>query len=114
MSKTCAWCHKPTDMFDVFAADIPILEWLEEKIIDYCKKNNIDKELLWGDRSDWDKLEIDENIEAELLIYDELIETVSRKTICKECLNEDDKLWKKYYYTEEFDDEFEFDINDLK
>jgi|TARA_B110000503_G_scaffold134557_1_gene213768 hypothetical protein len=113
MSKTCAWCHKPTEIFDVFAPDIPILDWMEEKIIDYCKKNNINKELLWGDKSNWENLELDEEIEAELLVYDELIETISRKTICEECLKEDDKLWRKYYNVDDFDEEFEFDINDL-
>ena len=115
MSKTCAWCYKPTEMFEVFAADIPILEWMEEKITIYCKKNNINRDLLWGEGSDWEDLEIDESMEAELMVYDDFIETVSRKTICNECLKEDDKLWKKYYGTkEDYDDPFEFDINNLK
>ncbi len=60
-------------------------------------------------------LQIPEYLEAELSVYDELIETVSRKTICSECLKEDDRLWKKYYSKEEdFDVLFEFDVDDLK
>ena len=39
--KTCAWCHKPTSMPEVFAADTPLLEWFEEKIDAYCKSKNI-------------------------------------------------------------------------
>ena len=115
MSKTCAWCHKPTNMVEIFAPDIPILEWMEEKIIAYCKKNDIDREKLWGYDSDWNDLIIDESMEAQLEVYDELIETVSRKTICQECLKEDDILWKKYYHREgDFDVLFEFDADDLK
>lgn len=114
-AKTCAWCHKPTDMVAIFAPDIPILEWMEEKIIDYCEKHNVDREKLWGYDSDWDNLQIPEYLEAELSVYDKLIETVSRKIICSECLKEDDKLWKKYYSKEEdFDVLFEFDVDDLK
>ena len=44
--KTCAWCHKPTDMVAIFAPDIPILEWMEEKITDYCNEHNINREEL--------------------------------------------------------------------
>ena len=113
-SKTCAWCHKPTDMVKIFAADTPILEWMEDKITSYCKKHNIEREKLWGYNSNWDDLQLPEVLEAELAVYDELIETVSRKRICKECLIEDDKLWKKYYSNEgDYDVIFEFDVNDL-
>ena len=115
MSKTCAWCHKPTNMVEIFAPDIPILEWMEEKIIVYCKKNDIDREKLWGYDSDWNDLVIDESMEAQLEVYDELIETVSRKIICQECLKEDDVLWKKYYHRkDDFDVDYEFNIDDLK
>ena len=40
--KTCAWCHKPTSMPEVFAAETPLLEWFEEKINKYCEDNDID------------------------------------------------------------------------
>jgi len=29
--KTCGWCHKPTNLPEVFAAETPILEWFERK-----------------------------------------------------------------------------------
>lgn len=117
MTNTCAWCHKPTILPEVFAADVPILDWMEERITNYCIENNIDREALWGEDSDWGEMDIDENFEMELIAYDELIATVSRKTVCQECLQEDDKLWKKYYMTPDLDDEdddFEFEIDDLK
>jgi hypothetical protein len=102
-------------MVAIFAPDIPILEWMEEKIIVYCKKNDIDREKLWGYDSDWNDLVIDESMEAQLEVYDELIETVSRKIICQECLKEDDVLWKKYYHRkDDFDVDYEFNIDDLK
>ena len=115
MGKTCAWCHKPTSLPKIFAADVPILDWMEEKINMFCNKNGIDRNILWSEESDWGKLDLDEKTEAELLVYDKLIETVSRKTICQECLKEDDILWKKYYHTSEsFDTDYEFNIDDLK
>ena len=38
---TCAWCHKPTNLPEVFAAETPILEWFEKKIEAFCDKNNV-------------------------------------------------------------------------
>ena len=76
----CAWCHKKTDLPAVFAADGPILEWMEKRIDDYCDKHNISREQLWGGESDWNKIKIDEKMEAELLAYDELVASVSKKT----------------------------------
>jgi hypothetical protein len=117
MGKTCAWCYKPTSLPEIFAADVPILDWMEERITKYCDDNEIDRDALWGEDSDWDELNLDENFEMELIAYDELIATVSRKTVCQECLQEYDKLWKKYYMTSDLDDEdddFELEIDDLK
>ena len=39
MDKTCAWCHKRTDLPKVFAADGPLLEWFEKIIDKYCIEN---------------------------------------------------------------------------
>ena len=78
------------------------------------KAHIIKREKLWGYDSNWNDLHLPPVLEAELSVYDELIETVSRKTICSECLKEDDKLWKKYYSKEgDFDVLFEFDVDDL-
>ncbi|MDB4489809.1 hypothetical protein N9034_01375, partial [bacterium] len=74
-SNTCSWCHKPTDLPEIFAAEVPILQWMEDKIDKYCKENGISRMELWGDLSDWGELEIDEEWEMELLTYDELVAT---------------------------------------
>ena len=47
MSKTCAWCHKPTNMVEIFAPDIPILDWMEEKIIIYSPSQLRNKETVF-------------------------------------------------------------------
>ena len=39
MKRTCAWCHKPTNLPPVFAAESPILEWFEDKINVFCDDN---------------------------------------------------------------------------
>ena len=52
-------------------------------------------------------------MEAELLTYDELLITVNRKTICKDCLIEDQKLWNKYYDSG-LGGDFEINIDDLQ
>ena len=110
----CAWCHKKTNLPEVFAADAPIMEWMEERIEKYCKENGISRSLLWGEDSDWNSVDIDPTMEAELLAYDELVASVSRKHICKECLMEDEKLFKKYYLKDFPDDDLELTIDDLK
>lgn len=107
---TCSWCHKPTDLPEIFAAEVPILQWMEDKIDKYCEENNISRKELWGDLSDWNELEIDEEWEMELLTYDELVATIKRKVICRECLIHDDKLFKKYYVFPDEDQDIEFEI----
>ena len=111
--KTCAWCHKPTNLPEVFAAESPILDWFEKRIEEFCDKNNVTKKQIWGEDSDWGRMNIPGHFEAELLVYDELLVTVGRKTICKECLVEDQVLWDKYYNNGENGD-FEITIDDLK
>ena len=80
----------------------------------WCEDNNHTREEVWGIDSDWNMIDLPEQFENELLAYDELIATVERKVICQECLVEDDKLWKKYYYDpdddEDWDDEDERDM----
>lgn len=100
----CTWCGKPTIMESMQLADTPILEFMEEKIDKYGR------EKIWGERSDWSRLDLDSDFEAELLVYDEMLSTVSKKTVCEQCIMEDDKMWKKYYGGDElniiFDDDF--------
>lgn len=114
---TCSWCFKPTTMPETFAPVSPILYWMEEKIDKWCEDNNYSREEVWGVDSDWNQVDLPEEFEIELLAYDELIATVERKVICKECLVEDDKLWKKYYYDplddEDWDEDIEINEDDL-
>ena len=96
------WCGAPTLMEEMQLPDTPIIEHMEEKI------NNHDRKRIWGDLSDWSKLDLDSDFEAELLVYVEMLGTVSLKTVCETCLGEDDRLWKKYYTNDEirFDEDF--------
>ena len=111
--KTWAWCHKPTNLPEVFAADTPILDWMEKRIDDWCKKNGKDRKEVWGNESDWNIVDLPPGFEAELLTYDSLLVTVNRKRICRQCLVEDQKLWDKYYGP--FDNgDLELTIDDLK
>ena len=108
MAKTCAWRFKKTNLPDVFAAEAPLMIFMEERIDEWCEKNDVTRDELWGANGDWTQLELDPTMEAELLAYDELVAGVSKKTICKECLIEDDKIYKKFYL--EYNDDTEFTI----
>ena len=112
--KTCAWWHKPTNLPEVFAADTPILEWMENRINKFCDDKGLNKQQVWGEDADWGRMNISETFEAELLVYDELLITVDRKTICKQCLVDDQKLWDKYYNNGDGEGDFEITIDDLK
>ena len=89
--KYCQWCGKRTNNETMILPDTPILEEMEEKI----DKNG--RKQLWGEKSDWSKLDLDSNFEAELLVYDQLLASSSPKTVCSECIKEDERLWDKYY-----------------
>ena len=102
--KFCSWCGKPTVMKEIMIADSPILEFMEEKINEYGR----DK--IWGENSDWITQNLDPDFEAELLVYDQMLSTATKKTVCVNCLSEDDKLYNKYY-GEEDDGEIVFDAD---
>jgi hypothetical protein len=89
--KYCKWCGKRTNMGQVVVSETPILEFLENKIDEH------DREAIWGEECDLSEQHIDSDFEAELLIYDELLNTLTPKTICSNCLKSDEHLWKKYY-----------------
>lgn len=97
--KYCEWCGKSTTNNPVHVAQTPILEWIEERI------NKIGRKQVWGENSDWSKLEMDSEFEAELLVYDQLLSTVSKSTVCTRCLKEDERMWEKYYDDDSGDDE---------
>ena len=89
--KYCSWCGEECKEIPVQVADTPILEHMEEKI------DAIGRTQVWGEDSDWSTLDLDSEFEAELLVYDQMLTTVSSKIICGRCLKADEKLWKKYY-----------------
>lgn len=95
----CQWCGKKTPMEKMQLPDTPILEHIEEKIDKYGRKK------IWGDYADWSKLDLDSNFEAELLVYDEMLASISLKTVCEQCIKEDERLWGKYYGDSEYDDD---------
>ena len=87
----CKWCGASTLMERMLLPQTPILEFLEVKI------DLIGREEVWGDRADWSRLNLDSDVEAELLVYDEMLGQVDLKHVCERCLSEDDRLWDKYY-----------------
>ena len=84
--KYCSWCGEECEEKPVQVADTPILEHIEEKIDD------IGRSQVWGESSDWSKLDMDSEFEAELLVYDQMLTTVSPKIICGRCLKADEKM----------------------
>jgi hypothetical protein len=93
--KYCVWCGKKTKRDKMILPDTPILEEMEDKIDHYGRR------MIWGEYSDWSRLDLDSDFEAELLVYDQLLATSSPKTVCKQCLDEDERLWDKYYGSDE-------------
>ena len=87
----CEWCSKKTSMVPTTQAITPILEFMEDKI------DLIGREDIWGVNGDWSMVDIDSDLEAELLIYDEMLNTVDRRVICEACLKQDNQMYLKYY-----------------
>ena len=101
----CTWCGMKTLMEPMQLPQTPILEFMEEKI------NKLGRDRVWGDGANWSKLDIDSNLEAELLVYDEMLSMVSLKTVCEKCLSEDDKMYEKYYGDSDEDDKWVFTLD---
>tara|TARA_B100000282_G_C31709343_1_gene480307 strand:+ start:788 stop:1144 length:357 start_codon:yes stop_codon:yes gene_type:complete len=104
-SNHCAWCGKPTAMEAMQLPETPILEFMEEKI------NKHGRNEIWGENGDWSTQRLDPDFEAELLVYDQMLCSVSKKTVCIHCLKEDDELWEKYYGDKNGDLEIRFDAD---
>jgi len=88
---SCEWCGRITNAGSTFVAHTPILEWMEERI------DKMGRSLIWGENSDWSKLEMKPDFEAELLVYDQMLSTVRSAVVCKQCLRADERMWEKYY-----------------
>jgi|TARA_R110000803_G_scaffold41011_2_gene88360 hypothetical protein len=111
MKNRCSWCTLPTNLPVVFAAKSPLLEWLEKKIDKNAVSLDVHRDDIWGENADWSELQLGDKLESELIAYDELITTITRKYICEKCLIEDQRLSDMYYPIPE--DDMDFTIDDL-
>ena len=89
--KYCEWCSKQTPMGKTTQAETPILEFIEDKI------DLIGREDIWGIHGDWSMVDIDSDLEAELLIYDEMLNNVKKRTVCTACIVNEEMMYTKYY-----------------
>lgn len=87
----CEWCSKKTPMPPTTQAQTPILEFVEDKI------DLIGREDIWGIHGDWSMVDIDSDLEAELLIYDEMLNNVKKRIVCTACIMNEEKMYNKYY-----------------
>ena len=78
-------------MIPTTQAQTPILEFIEDKI------DLIGREEIWGIHGDWSLVEIDSDLEAELLIYDEMLNNVKKRIVCTACIMNEKKMYIKYY-----------------
>ena len=87
----CEWCSKKTAFGKTLQPETPILEFMEDKI------DLIGREDIWGVHGDWSMVDVDSDLEAELLIYDEMLNNVEMRIVCRGCIRRDDEMYKKYY-----------------
>ena len=87
----CEWCSKKTPLPPTTQAQTPILEFVEDKI------DLIGREDIWGIHGDWSMVDIDSDLEAELLIYDEMLNNVKKRIVCTACIMNEEKMYNKYY-----------------
>lgn len=87
---TCEWCHGTTNVVPMYIPESPVLEWMEEKLI------AIDK--------DFSNQELSKEEEWEILIYDEMVTSIRRGAVCHKCWKKDQRLYDKYYDTDDNDD----------
>ena len=78
-------------MIPTTQSETPILEFIEDKI------DLIGREDIWGIHGDWSLADIDSDLEAELLIYDEMLNSVKKRIVCTSCMIQDEANYQKYY-----------------
>jgi hypothetical protein len=86
----CEWCFGTKDVMPIFIPETPVLEWMEEKLI------SVDEDFSQSELSEWE--------EWEMLCYDDMIKQIRRGHVCKKCWTQDQKLYDKYYDTDNNDD----------
>ena len=95
MDKTkrkCYWCENETDMPYTYHAMGPISEEYELKILKLEKKYGDD----WMGREGELEEEIGEQLIKDIMMYDQIINTVSKGVVCADCLDKDDELYNKF------------------
>ena len=84
----CQFCNEETDLPWSYYGMTPIIEKYELRINEISEKYN----------KDW--WEADKHVDAkemdDLMFYDQLLCTVGRAYVCRECEEKDDKLYQKY------------------
>ena len=95
MSETkrkCNWCGSKTDLPYTYHAMGPISEEYELKILKLEKKYGDD----WMGREGELEEEIGEQLIKDIMMYDQIINTVSKGVVCADCLDKDDELYNKF------------------
>ena len=100
--KYCEWCGNKTSMGKTTQAETPILEFIEDKI------DEIGREEVWGVHGDWSTMDIDSDFEAELLVYDGMLNTIDKRIVCEVCMRQDDEMYMRYY--SEMEEEIVFEM----
>ena len=96
----CFWCTKESDLDSMIIPSTPILEWMEQKLID------IDKDFT-GTAST--HLTPDE--QDEISLYDYMINRMIKGTVCSSCWGKEQILWETYYTTDP-EDQYDDDDDD--
>ena len=83
----CDWCGSETNSPNTYHAMGPLSEKYELIIQDFKKK--------YG-KNWWDSKEIKPKLLEDVSIYDQITNTVSKGIVCPKCLDQDDKIWRKF------------------
>lgn len=86
----CEWCFGTRNVMPIFIPETPVLEWMEEKL------SSVEEDFSQSELSEWE--------EWEMLCYDDMIKQIRRGHVCKKCWTKDQKLYDKYYDTDNNDD----------
>ena len=93
LKRKCYWCDSKTDMPHTYHAMGPISEKYE------LLMQNFEKQ--YGEKW-WDKEEeIGKKLIEEVMLYDQITNTVSKGIVCAECLDKDDELYNKFRKNEQ-------------
>ena len=87
MSK-CQFCKTETDLPWTYYSMTPIIESKELRIKEISEKYNKD----WWEANE----QVDEKELDDLMCYDQMLCTVGKAHVCRECIEKDNKLYQKY------------------